>query len=302
MIFVTQGHEKGIGLEVFLKSFLTMDSSSDDFFTLITNQKTLEENLKFLRLNYSINGNELNLNHRKLKLILINNPRIPQSTESLEIALKLLANQKGSLITLPTSKDQLILNSKQCMGYTEYFREYFLKPELAMFFYSDNLKVLLLTDHLKLSQITSQLTENLILKKVEFALGQFNFNKIYFAGINPHAGENGLLGNEDQIISSTIKTLEKKYPHVSFHGPISGDVLHYKVNAQEKQLLVYSYHDQGLVHFKSQQSLMGINITLGLPFLRLSVDHGTGFDLYGKNQANYLGCFYTLKKALEWKI
>lgn len=301
MIFVTQGHEKGIGLEVFFKSFLTLSAQYDSCFTLIVHEQTLKDNLNILKLNFTINSNTLLIQKRKLNLILFSDSSRPQSTVSLEIALNELKKNKGSLITLPTSKDQLLLNGHQCLGYTEYFRASFNLPELAMFFYSEHLKVLLLTDHLQLKDVPQSLTENLIVKKVEATLKQFHFEKIYFAGINPHAGESGLLGNEDKIISQAISSLKNLHQGLSFEGPFSGDILHYKINPNENQLLVYSYHDQGLVLFKSRQSLMGINITLGLPFLRLSVDHGTGFDLYGKNQANYLGCFYTLKKAIDFQ-
>lgn len=301
MIYITQGHEKGIGLEVFFKSFLTLSPNFDKQFTLIVNSQTLLENLKLLKLNYIISPGLLAIQNRNLRLIEFNDQSKPQSTVALEIALKEIQHHQDTLITLPTSKDQLLINNQHCLGYTEYLRNQFNLPDLAMFFYSESLKVLLLTDHLQLKEVPDTLNENLVIKKVSSAIAQFKFNNIYFAGINPHAGEGGLLGLDDKIISNSIISLQKLYPQINFQGPFSGDVLHYKINSKENQLLVYSFHDQGLVLFKSQQSLMGINITLGLPFLRLSVDHGTGFDIYGKNQANYLGCFYTLKKALEFQ-
>jgi 4-hydroxythreonine-4-phosphate dehydrogenase len=143
----------------------------------------------------------------------------------------------------------------------------------------------------------------LIINKLQITLDNFKkyffpFNEVILAGINPHAGENGILGDEEKHIKSAITELEKSYGKI-FKGPVSGDTLHYLHDSTKNQLLVYMYHDQGLTQFKSQYGLIGLNITLGLPFLRLSVDHGTAFELYGKNKANISGMLYLFKQAFE---
>ena len=104
--------------------------------------------------------------------------------------------------------------------------------------------------------------------------------------------------DEEKYIKKDILDLEKLYGHI-FSGPFSGDTLHHHQRLDKKQLFVYMYHDQGLAQFKSQYGLIGLNITLGLPFLRLSVDHGTAFDLYGKNKANISGMLFLFKQAFE---
>ena len=126
----------------------------------------------------------------------------------------------------------------------------------------------------------------------------FPFEEVVFSGINPHAGENGILGDEEKHIKSAMTDLEKHYGKI-FTGPFSGDTLHHHYLSDKNQLFVYMYHDQGLAQFKSQYGLIGLNITLGLPFLRLSVDHGTAFELYGKNKANISGMLFLLKQAFE---
>jgi hypothetical protein len=85
----------------------------------------------------------------------------------------------------------------------------------------------------------------------------------------------------------------------NFIGPVSGDTLHMHESTSKKQLQVYMYHDQGLSTFKSKHGLIGLNVTMGLPFLRLSVDHGTAFDLYGKNSANISGMIFLFNHAFE---
>ena len=102
------------------------------------------------------------------------------------------------------------------------------------------------------------------------------------------------MGNEENKIVKTIKYLKEIYPDIEFIGPIPGDSLHIYRKSNDT-LFVYSFHDQGLAKFKSENGFMGVKITFGLPFLRVSVDHGTSFNLYGKNTANYIGCLYLLK-------
>jgi 4-hydroxythreonine-4-phosphate dehydrogenase len=159
----------------------------------------------------------------------------------------------------------------------------------------------LLTEHIRLKDVEDQINIDLIKSKIDVLSSNpfFKFKEFWFSGINPHCGENGLLGQTDKLIESTIKELNNKST-LSFKGPISGDTLFLDSrNASEGTCLISAQHDQGLAPFKALSGLQAVNITLGLPFLRLSPDHGTAFDLYGKNKANYLGTLYTLKIALE---
>jgi 4-hydroxythreonine-4-phosphate dehydrogenase len=294
MIYVTQGHEKGIGLEIFLKSFLLLPSDQKNKIALVCDAEDLNKNLSDLKLNKS--------SFLDLKIIANEKTSGFSSTDSLLTALKLL-NEKDILVTLPTSKDQLKLNGQNMAGYTEFFRTFFNNKNIAMTFKGLTQNVLLITDHLPLKTVPGAITETLIENKMKITLDNFKkyffeFDEVIFAGINPHAGESGILGDEEKHIYSAIAKLEKTYGKI-FKGPLSGDTLHYVEDKTKNQLLVYMFHDQGLPQFKSQYGLIGLNITLGLPFLRLSVDHGTAFDLYGKNKANISGMLYLLKNCFE---
>lgn len=294
MIYVTQGHESGIGLEVFLKSFLLLSAEEKSQVVLIVERDDLNKNFR-----------DLNFNPQSFLDLKVfpNSKGTPfSSTNSLLTALSLV-KPDDILITLPTSKDQLVYQQKNQAGYTEFFRSYFKNKNISMVFNGLNKNVLLITDHLPLNRVANEITKDKIIEKVSLVLENFpkyffQIDEVIFSGINPHVGENGILGNEDQVITQAISELRSNYL-IMFSGPFSGDTLHAHEASDKKQLFVYMYHDQGLAPFKSHYGLIGLNISIGLPFLRLSVDHGTAFELYGKNKANISGMLYLLKKALE---
>lgn len=291
MIYVTQGHEKGIGIEIFLKTFLMLSKQKREEIVFVCSKNDLEVNCK-----------DLNIDFKKiLNLNLLENETYCDlsSTNSMVTALSKIQSN-DILVTMPTSKDQLIYNNKKLSGHTEFFRSYFNNQSILMLFRAINHNILLITDHISLKTVPSSIKKKLILEKLEIALNEFpkyfnKLNEIIFSGLNPHAGEQGILGNEEIEIESAIEILKQKYSNV-FKGPYSGDSLHFYENTLN-QLFVYMYHDQGLATFKSKFGLLGLNITLGLPFIRLSVDHGTAFELYGKNKASTLGMIYLLQEA-----
>lgn len=294
MIYVTQGHERGIGLEIFFKSFLLLTVSQQKKVCLIVTKKSYEEYLKTCGFN---------TNHFKnLNLDFVDD--LPTgSTSSLARALSIIS-PKDILVTLPTSKDQLVLSGKNCAGYTEFFRHHFNTQNISMCFKGIHQNVLLATDHVNLAAVSTTISENLIVNKTIQALDCFqkyfySLDELIFSGINPHVGENGILGTEDKVIAPAMKKLQNLYPLKKFIGPVSGDTLHMHEDLSKKQLQVYMFHDQGLSPFKSKHGLIGLNVTMGLPFLRLSVDHGTAFDLYGKNSSNISGMIFLFNHAFE---
>jgi len=303
MIYVTQGHEHSIGPEVFLKAFALLPDANKAEFTYIGTQECLKAQLDFLKINHSFKGVNLSFLNSTLKCILIPKRNIPTSTQALEAALPLI-KKKDILLTLPTSKDQIFYNGKACTGHTDFFRKYYKVKEISMVFSSPSESVLLITDHIPLKEVSSALTEKIVVDKINLTLKNYpkffhGFEEILISGIDPHAREGGLIGKEDQKIESAIQKLKVGFKKLKFVGPLSGDALHFHKNPDKRQLKVYMYHDQGLVSFKERNGVIGLNISLGLPFLRMSPDHGTAFSLYGKNQANCLGLYYLLIKALE---
>ncbi|MCB9094740.1 MAG: 4-hydroxythreonine-4-phosphate dehydrogenase PdxA [Halobacteriovoraceae bacterium] len=299
MIFITQGHEKSISLEIFIKSLFHFSRSECERFHLIADKKVLQEQLKLLKIQSSIEDKYFKIGHKKILASFIDEKSpIPQTSQCLQKALELITS-KDVLVTLPSSKDQFLLDKKILKGHTEYFREYFQSENLSMVFYKKELKILLITDHIPLLDVTPQVKEQSIIKKTELALKFFkNIKFVHLSGINPHAGENGLLGTGEEKIREAIKSLSKSHPTVLFKGPEAGDTL--IKSTHDNRFYIYMHHDQGLGVFKSLSGYDGLHLTLGLPFIRLSPDHGTAFDLYGRNKANYSGALSCLQEAIKF--
>jgi 4-hydroxythreonine-4-phosphate dehydrogenase len=296
-VYVTQGHEKGVGLEVFFKSCLMMSNSSLKLVQLIAFQNSVSNVLNKMKIPFKISKHSILLGHQEISVLWLEKMEFSESYSSLLKGMK-LSEQGGVLFTLPTSKDQF----PNSPGHTEFFRSYYNRPDLVMFFSSPNLKTLLLSDHIPIKEISEALSEEIIKKRLEVAYSsltqmKFPIDHILVAGFNPHAGEKGLIGKEDIRIESVLKSLRHQF-RLNISGPFPGDTM-----LMEKKsindLLVYVFHDQGLGVFKSLQGLIGSNITLGLPYPRFSPDHGTSFSLFGKNLADYRGCSYALNEALS---
>lgn len=293
MIFVTQGHENGIGLEVFLKSFTCLNSKNKKKFKLFCHKNTLDKTL--LNINLEI-PNELSIEY-------VSNDELSQTLNCIESAVSNISSN-DILLTLPSSKDQFIFNNKALSGHTEYFRNKYNNNHISMSFISKDMITTLLSDHIPVSKISDYITVELITSKISLTIDILtqikNIDEVIFSGINPHCGEDGLMGDEDLRITKAIDILKSKYKDITFIGPLPGDTMHFN-HKNSKQLLVYSFHDQGLTIFKQYNGLTGINTSFGLPFLRVSPDHGTAFNLAGKNEASYLGMNYLLNEILNWK-
>jgi 4-hydroxythreonine-4-phosphate dehydrogenase len=281
---VTQGHERGIGLEVFFKTCLMLKSSDLKRIRLIAFKEAVNATLDSLRVPLSL--------FEELEIEWLTHCEHSQSLSALYRGME----HKGILFTLPTSKDQF----KGAAGHTELFRSHYKKPELGMFFSSPEMQVLLLSDHIPLARITEVMTVEVIHSRIRQAIEtlqswQWPIGRILIAGFNPHAGEKGIIGTEDARIEEAIKLLSDIPFELS--GPLPGDTMVLEQRSPQ-DILVYMYHDQGLGVFKGLQGFIGSNITLGLPFPRFSPDHGTSFGLYGKNQADYRGCAFAIHEAL----
>ncbi|MFP5386619.1 MAG: 4-hydroxythreonine-4-phosphate dehydrogenase PdxA [Bacteriovoracia bacterium] len=296
-VYVTQGHEKGIGLEVFFKSCLLIPGQDLRQLKLLAFRKSVRDTLLTLNLPFNIEDDAIHLAGICIDVSWIEEVSVSESFTALELGMK-LSESSGVLFTLPTSKDQF----PGYPGHTEFFRASYHRSDLGMFFSSPSLQVLLLSDHVPVSALSNLLSEEMMATRLSTALKTFKqwqwpINRILVSGFNPHAGESGLIGNEDDRVKRVIKRLSSSFK-IDMAGPFPGDTMLLEKKSP-KDLLVYLFHDQGLGVFKGQQGFIGSNITLGLPFPRFSPDHGTSFSLYGKNQSDYRGCEFALKEAVN---
>ncbi len=202
-----------------------------------------------------------------------------------------LNKQVTSIVTGPISKERWQKAGLKYKGHTEYLAERAGVKDHSMFFWSENLKVSLFTIHVPLKEIFMTITRRNVenfLKNLDHNLKYLFKKKFTFliSGLNPHAGELGLMGNEEEeIIKPALKTLQTNND-LSLAGPFPPDTIFLKALQTPDCVVVCWYHDQGLIPFKLLNLHRGVNITLGLPFIRTSPDHGTAFDIAGKNQAD----------------
>lgn len=195
------------------------------------------------------------------------------------------------LVTAPINKYNIQSDTFKFPGHTDYLAQE-LEDDALMFMVQDNLRVGLLTDHIPVSEVASHLTEALITKKIETIkqslIQDFSINKprIAVLGVNPHCGDGGVIGNEDDaILKPTLKKIFEKGTLV--FGPFPADGFFGSNQYEKYDAVIATYHDQGLIPFKTLSFGNGVNYTAGLNKIRTSPDHGTAYDIAGKGIADY---------------
>lgn len=192
-------------------------------------------------------------------------------------------NMADSILTLPINKFAWSKAGIEFIGHTEYLSKRFGKKGIMMLGCKE-MFVALFSDHIPLSEVSKGITFNAL---VDFLLdfkNSFTFNNALVLGLNPHAGDSGILGSEDFIINEAINFVNKRLGSEIFIGSISPDIAFSPRNRSKFNVFIAMYHDQGLIPLKALHFDKSINVTLGLPLLRASVDHGTAFDIAYKNK------------------
>jgi len=222
----------------------------------------------------------------------LNKQNAPYVIESLTIAANgCLENEFSAIVTGPVQKSIINDAGINFSGHTEFFADLCNISKVVMMLATKKLKVALVTTHLPLSQVSESITKDNIKQTLQILntslKKQFDIQqpRIAICGLNPHAGENGHLGNEEiDIIIPVIQQLEKE--GLCLIGPLPADTAFTPKYLDSSDVIVAMYHDQGLPVLKYQGFGSATNITLGLPFIRTSVDHGTALDLAGTGKAN----------------
>ncbi len=220
-----------------------------------------------------------------------------------ELAMK---REVGAIVTAPVSKESLKMADYHWPGHTELLAELTDTKEYAMMFVSDKLKVILCTIHIPLKDVSKKISRRLVFSTIKLAkkggdmLGIKNPH-IAVAGLNPHAGEGGIMGKEElEIINPAIK--EARSGGIDVSGPYPPDVVFHKAYNGDFDIVVCMYHDQGLIPFKMLAFETGVNVTVGLPIIRTSPDHGTAFDIAWKNRANPSSMLEAIKLASRLEL
>jgi 4-hydroxythreonine-4-phosphate dehydrogenase len=211
---------------------------------------------------------------------------------SLTIAAEALkAGKIDGLVTAPIHKKNIQSDTFNFHGHTPYLKNLFEAKEVAMFMVAENMRVALLTEHVPLSEVAQHITKQNIISKLlvmnESLKKDFGINKpkIAVLGLNPHAGDEGLLGKEEvEIIAPAVK--EARQRNMLVFGPYSADAFFARGQHEKFDAVLSLYHDQGLIPFKSLAHGEGVNYTAGLVAVRTSPDHGVAFDIAGKGIAD----------------
>ena len=302
-IIIVNGEPNSIFLEIFFKSLKNKNYKSP--IILISSLEVLMFHIKKLNFKKKIkiidykNINKYNLNHKYINLInikstVVNNFKKINNNSNLfiersfNIALKLInLGFAKKMINGPISKKKFL--NKKYLGITEYLAKKSNSKKIAMLIYNKELSVCPITTHLPLKKVAKQITKKEIYEKVDLITNFYksyrNMNpKIAILGLNPHCESIDKFNEDEKIIKPTVKYLDNKGYNVS--GPFSADTIFLKNNRKNIDVILGMYHDQVLTPLKTLYEYDAINITLGLPYIRISPDHGPNFQMIGKNTSN----------------
>ena len=312
-IIIVLGEPNSISSEIFLKSINYIKRTKLNFI-IIGNYSLLKKQANYLNFKKNINFrlskidnlpkvkfNFINVDYKQLKPFdLKTNKSDTFVKKCFECAVLLLKRKLAcGLINLPINKSKFTKNRYN--GITEYIADKTNnKNKENMLLFNEAFSVLPLTTHIPIKKVYKEITY----KKIEKACKNINNFylktikrkkfKIGILGLNPHNGENGYIGNEEKrIIIPAIKKLKKRYPII---GPLSPDTSFLQRAKLKIDVLIGHYHDQILTTFKTKFNYDAINITIGLPFLRISPDHGVGMEIIGKGVADPK----SFKKAIKF--
>ncbi len=292
--FISPGDPAGIGPEVTLKALSKNKKIQNNF--ILAGDKNLYQNL--------ISQNNLDLNlieedsdeegvifkHFPLKNnVSLGNPDVGNANYIIDIlshgALGCLKNEFKGLITGPINKELINQSGFEFSGHTEFLADIANVKKVVMLLMNKKLKIALLTTHIPLSEVPSKISKKNLENTISIISDEFENTwkiknpSICLLGLNPHAGEGGYIGHEEEEI---LKPFVNSSPKNVF-GPISADTAFIEENINKYDVFLAMYHDQGLPVIKSMGFGNTLNVTMGLPFIRISVDHGTAYEIAGKN-------------------
>ena len=302
-ILIVAGEPNSIFSEIFFKSIKYKKYKSP--IIIIASKKLIELQMRKLNVNKKIrlidflNIEKYNFDNRKINLIDVNfdqkkpfkrisNKSNTYIEKSFEIAIQILKKKiTNKFINGPISKKFFL--KKKFLGITEYLAFKTKTKNFAMLIYNKELSVCPLTTHLPLKKVSKKISKNLIRNKVKLI---DNFYKKYFkhrpkiaiTGLNPHCESTDDFNEDDRIIKPTTKSLVKSNYRIL--GPFAADTIFLRKNRKKFNVIIGMYHDQVLTPIKTLFEYDAINITLGLPFIRISPDHGPNESMLGKNKSN----------------
>ena len=304
---ITCGDLNGIGLELIIKAFSDQRLLEQCSPLIFASNKAINfyrKSVADLNFNYQstkefnrINNKQVNVFSCWEEEVAINPGQLTDvggkyAVLSLQTAVAALKQKQiDGLVTAPIHKKNIQSADFNFTGHTPFLKEIFGVNDVAMMLCAGNFRVALVTEHIPVSEVAKNITKEAILSKLTIVHNSlqrdFGIDKprIAVLGLNPHAGDEGLIGNEEEtIIRPAIK--EAKNNNMLVIGPYSADAFFARRSHTKFDAVLAMYHDQGLIPFKTLASGEGVNYTAGLPAVRTSPDHGVAFDIAGKDKAD----------------
>jgi 4-hydroxythreonine-4-phosphate dehydrogenase len=321
-IAITMGDHGGIGPEVIVKALFNSNIRDNYHPVVIGDAEIIREALRLSDLPLkvrNVNGiTESELDTGSIDVLeikpLLSFEKGSPSKNAGESAVKYikkavelaLQKQVDAIVTAPLSKKSLRMADFSWPGHTELIAELTKTENFAMMFVSNKLKIILSTIHIPIKDVPKNINEKVILNAIKLAkkasiMCGIRSPRIAVAGLNPHAGESGIMGDEEiKVLAPAINEAEALGIEVS--GPHPPDVVFYKTLKGEFDMVVCMYHDQGLIPFKMLAFDTGVNMTVGLPIIRTSPDHGTAFDIAWQDKANPASMVEAIKLAAKIEL
>lgn len=311
-IAITMGDPAGIGPEIIVKAFAQEDIYSFCRPLVIGDRTVINEVIKVIGIDFDSNSIEiLNLNEIKdPKKLPKGEPSEQAGKASFSYIRKAVELYKlgiiEAIVTAPVTKLSLRMAGLSWFGHTDMLAELTDIQDYAMAFYSKNLKILLATIHVPLKEVPYLIKKENIIKSIFFGkkacdMLQIENPKIAVCGLNPHAGEEGIMGREEiEEIAPAVN--EARAFGINVYGPYPADSLFWRAYQGEFDMVVAMYHDQALAPFKLVAFDKGVNFTVGLPFIRTSPGHGTGYDIAWQGKAQPTSLLEAIKLAARMVI
>jgi 4-hydroxythreonine-4-phosphate dehydrogenase len=303
-IGITMGDPSGIGPEIILKSIFCSEIQSTCSFVIYGDSEVLKEAKKLTGINNDLKIMSVtNLDKNDLRIGIPSaeggQASILYIREAVKHALKGIID---AIVTAPISKESIHLAGSSYPGHTEMLKDITGARNVAMLFEGGEFRVVLVTIHCALSEVPKLITQDRVFNAIELThsslveLFDIPSPKIAVCGLNPHAGESGIFGNEETeyIIPAVRRATDLG---IDVIGPLPADTIFYRARQGIWDAVISMYHDQGLIPFKMLSFEDGVNVTLGLPIIRTSPDHGTAFDIAWEGKANPSSMIAAIKVA-----
>ncbi len=297
-IAISIGDLNGVGIEIALKAHQEITKLCSPLYCI--NPTLLEQASKLLNLHIP---SDFNLHHVKGDFTIVPGKIDAKSGrysyDSFLSAIELCeTHQAQTLVTMPIHKEAWMMAGLHYKGHTDLLRQHF-DAEAIMMLGCPEMYVALVTEHIPLRDVTKVIKHKMLQSFLLDFAKNIKKEKVAVLGINPHAGDNGVLGDEDMHITKAIKSANTHLGFEQFIGPIVPDVAFTPHFRRNFRYFVAMYHDQGLGPLKALHFDESVNISLNLPIVRTSVDHGTAFDIAYHNKAKTLSYKNAIKSALE---